>query len=252
MLLSKKLLKLRVMLPKNINSKVSLCLMVWNERKGCQVDVPKLPSESFLEVYAVDGGSTDGTVEYLEMQGIPVYRQPVRSLNAAYHYAVELCKGEALVVYFPKGNIDPACVLDIAYNLSKRIEFVVASRNILGAKNEEDNQMFKFRKWGVTILSAIASLLWRREGKMVKDVLHGVKGFSLSAFNKMAISKTGVTIDLEMTVRSYRFKIPRKEIPVVECKRINGESHFPIFRTARCLAEFLWEEIWRPSSMLCK
>ena len=226
--------------------------MVWNEKKGCEVDVPKLPSDSFLEVYAVDGGSTDGTVEYLEMQGIPVYRQPVKSLNAAYHYAVELSKGKALVVYFPKGNIDPACVLDIAHNLSKHTEFVVASRNIPGGKNEEDDQMFKFRKWGVTILSAIASLLWKREGSRVRDILHGVKGFSLSAFKKMAISKTGVTIDLEMAVRSYRLKIPRKEIPVVECKRMNGESHFQIFPTARYLAAFLWEELWRPTSSLGK
>ena len=62
--------------PGNSVVKISLCLLVWNELEGCKIDVPNLPRDSFEETYAVDGGSTDGTVEYLESQGIPVYRQP--------------------------------------------------------------------------------------------------------------------------------------------------------------------------------
>jgi len=36
--------------------KVSLCLMVWNELEGCEIDAPKLPCNEFDEIYAVDGG----------------------------------------------------------------------------------------------------------------------------------------------------------------------------------------------------
>jgi len=42
--------------------KITLCLLVFNERAGCEVDVPKLRRDTFDDVYAVDGGSTDGTV----------------------------------------------------------------------------------------------------------------------------------------------------------------------------------------------
>jgi len=56
--------------------KITLCLLVFNERSGCEVDVPKLRRDTFDDVYAVDGGSTDGTVEYLESQGIPVSSNP--------------------------------------------------------------------------------------------------------------------------------------------------------------------------------
>jgi len=52
--------------------KTTLCLIVWNELEGCRLDVPKLPRNDFYEFIAVDGGSTDGTVEYLESQGIAV------------------------------------------------------------------------------------------------------------------------------------------------------------------------------------
>lgn len=226
--------------------KIALCLIVWNELEGCKNDVPLLPRDEFDEIYAIDGGSTDGTVEFLTAQGIPVYKQPVKSLNAAYHYAVELCQGEALVVYFPKGSIDPQCVIDIARNLDSQTEFVIASRNIKGGKNEEDDQSFKFRKWGVTVLSVIVAIIWRREGPWIRDVLHGVKGFSLSAFRRMAISETGVTVDLEMVVRAYRLNIMRKEVPVVERSRMAGDTHFRILPVAKRLGAFLWKELWRP------
>ncbi|MGZ8196633.1 MAG: glycosyltransferase, partial [Methylosarcina sp.] len=85
--------------------KTSLCLIVWNELQGCKTDVPKLPRDDFDEIFAVDGGSTDGTVEYLESQGIPVYLQPKRGLNAAYVHANNMATGDAVVVFFPKGTL---------------------------------------------------------------------------------------------------------------------------------------------------
>jgi glycosyltransferase involved in cell wall biosynthesis len=224
---------------------VSLCLMVWNEKAGCESDIPLLQCERFLEVYAVDGSSTDGTVEFIESQGIHVYKQPVKSLNAAYHYAVELCKGDKLIVYFPKGSIDPKCIIDIADNLKRGNELVIASRNIQEAKNEEDDQLFRPRKWGVKLLAIIAAILWRREGYWIRDILHGVKGFSVSAFRQMEISPTGLTVDLEMAVRSYQLNIKRMEVPVAEKSRVTGESHFPIIPTSKYLAAFLLKEIIR-------
>lgn len=50
---------------------ISLCLLVRNELEGCKADLPRLPLKEFDEVYGVDGGSSDGTVEYLEYTGSP-------------------------------------------------------------------------------------------------------------------------------------------------------------------------------------
>ncbi len=220
--------------------------MVWNELEGCKADVPRLPREAFDEMYAVDGGSTDGTVEYLESQGIPVYKQPRKGLNAAYHHAVDMCTGDALVVFFPKATIDPACVVDLAKSLESGVELVIASRNINGARNEEDSQFFKPRKWGVMGLAAFVALVWKKEGAFLGDVLHGVKGFSIQAFRKTKLSDTGFTVDLEMVVRAYRLQLSRSEIPVCESPRIAGETHFKILPVAKKLSRFLWDEIVRP------
>jgi hypothetical protein len=230
--------------------KTTLCLLVYDELAGCKVDVPGLPRNHFDEVYAVDGGSTDGTVEYLESQGIPVSRQPKRSINAAYAHAVALCKTETLVVFFPKGTIDPACCVAMSEKLQEGFGLVVAGRNLPGGRNEEDHKLLKLRKWGVRTLSFVASCLWRREGARIDDVLHGVKGFSVSAFKHMDIAEVGVTVDLEMVIRSYRLRIPRAEIPVAEHARTYSHSRFPIWSTGKRLSRFLFSELFRKAPTL--
>ena len=94
-------------------------------------------------------------------------------------------------------------------------------------------------------MSHTASLLWRREGWRIRDVLHGVKGFTVDAFRRMQISDSGVTIDLEMTIRSYRLKIARTELGVSEQARIHGETKFKIWPTGKRLARFMWAELFR-------
>ena len=222
----------------------SLVLIVWNELEGCKLDVPRLVRDGFDEVFAIDGGSTDGTVDYLQAQGIPVHRQRTRSLNAAYAEAVEWARSEAVVVFFPKGTIDPrhhGRILPIPgcgrWPRRRQPEHA-------GGSNEEDARMVKPRKWGVAALSLVASLLWRREGWRIRDVLHGVKGFTKDAYERMQISKTGVTVDLEMTVRAYRLRIPRIEFPVVEIPRPHGDTRFKIWPTGKRLARFLWDELF--------
>ncbi len=44
--------------------RLSLCLVVANELQGCEIDVPRLPKNSFEEVYAIDPGSTNGRCWY--------------------------------------------------------------------------------------------------------------------------------------------------------------------------------------------
>ena len=120
---------------------------------------------------------------------------------------------------------------------------VIASRDLPGARNEEDHKLLKPRKWGIRGLARFASLCWRREGWRIRDVLHGVKGFTVDAYRRMRISEIGVTVDLEMAVRAYRLRIPRAEIPVVETARTYRHSRFPIWRTGKKLAWFLAREL---------
>lgn len=225
--------------------KVSLCLIVWNELQGCQTDVPKLPLSEFDEVFAVDGGSTDGTVEYLESQGIRVHLQPKKGLNAAYVHANNMATGDAVVVFFAKGTLPPEDLLKFRPLFNQGHQLVIASRQLPDSVNEEDVQLLKPRKWAVMILAMLAAIAWKREGVWVRDVLHGFKGWNRSAFTQMRIQDVGLSIDIEMVARSYKLCIPRIEFATKELSRGYGETHFKIWPTGKRLLSYLWFELRR-------
>lgn len=225
--------------------KVSLCLIVWNELRGCQTDVPRLPLDEFDEIFAVDGGSSDGTIEYLEQAGIPVHRQPKRGLNAAYVHANDVATGDAVVVFFPKGTLPTEDLRKFRPLFDQGYDLVVASRQLPGSVNEEDIHFFKPRKWAVWGLSALAALVWRREGAWVRDVLHGFKGWRKPAFSRMKLLDFGLSIDIEMVVRSYKLRLSRIEFPTKEFARGYGETHFKIWPTGKRLLSYLWFELQR-------
>jgi len=225
--------------------KVSLCLLVWNELGGCKIDIPHLPREEFHEIYAVDGGSTDGTIEYLKFQGIPVYQQPKRGLNNGYLHAQKMATGDAVVVFFPKGTTPPKDLTKFKEYFKKGYDLVIASRQIKGGRNEEDDNFFRLRKWAVWILSVFSALIWKKEGYWVRDVLHGVKGWKKTSFDKVSILDYGLSIDIEMVIRSYKLKIPRIEFSTTEIGRPYGESNFKIWPTGKKLASYLWFEFQR-------
>lgn len=225
--------------------KISLCLIVWNELEGCKLDVPNLPLDAFDETYAVDGGSSDGTVEYLQSQGITVHKQPKKGLNAAYVHANDVSTCDAVVVYFPKGTTPTEDIRKFRPCFEEGNELVVASRQIEGSVNEEDANIWRLRKWAVCGLAHLAALIWRREGYMIMDVLHGFKGWTRCAFFRMKVLDHGLSIDLEMTVRAYKLRIMRTEFPTTETAREYGETHFDIWPTGKKLLAYMWYEAFR-------
>jgi glycosyltransferase involved in cell wall biosynthesis len=225
--------------------KITLCLIVWNELKGCMIDVPNIPNNIFDEIIAIDGGSTDGTVDYLREVGIQVLHQENKGLNAAYIQANRVAKNDAIVVFFPKGTIPTSDLTKFVKFFLDGYELIIASRQVENSFNEEDLNFFKPRKWGVRLLAYFISILWRVEGNYILDVLHGVKGWRREAFDKMKITDTGLSIDLEMVVRSYKLQIPRKEFPTIESPRFYGETRFKIFPTSIKLSKYLLFELRR-------
>jgi glycosyltransferase involved in cell wall biosynthesis len=227
--------------------RISLCLLTLNELDGCGTDVPRLPRADFDEIYAVDGGSRDGTVSYLASQGITVHQQEIPGYNGAYLTAFRRCTGEALVLFHPKGTIDPAILRQFRAHLQAGCDLVIASRIGRGAQNEEDGRLFKPRKWFVMALGHVVSLLWRREGARIRDVLHGLRAMRRDAFFAIEPRDRGVSVDLEIVVRAYRGRLRRVEIPVVEKATRKGSTHFPAIPTGARLLAYLVSEIRRPA-----
>jgi hypothetical protein len=225
--------------------RLTLCLLTWNEIEGCRHDLHHLPLAEFDQVFAVDGGSTDGTCEYLRSCGIVVYPQNIPTYNGAYIRAFGLCTTDAVVLYQPKGTIDPAAVLKFRPLFEAGADLVIASRIGSGARNEEDDKVIKHRKWFVIGLALVSSLVWRRQGPIVWDVLHGVRGMRRAAFESIVPLSRGVSIDLEMVVRAYKRRMRIASFPVEERRRIGGVTHFKAWPTGKQLLKYLWSELSR-------
>lgn len=225
---------------------VGLCLLVWNELRGCQEDIPNLPRDCFDEVFALDGGSTDGTAEYLTSKGITVVPQPKPGYNRAYIAAFERTSCDALVLFHPKGSIDPASLRQVVAPLREGAHLVVASRNAKGARNEEDGKFLKPRKWFVIALSGLSALLWwRGGGPVIWDVLHGYRGMWRDAFFATQPLEEGLSMDLQMVVRAYRLGLKRLEVPISETPRLEGMTHFKALPTGINLLKYMWVELHR-------
>lgn len=225
--------------------RLTLCLLTWNEIDGCRKDVPLLPLEAFEEVYAVDGSSTDGTIEYLRSRGIVVHQQPVRGYNQAYICAFDKCTTDALILFHPKGTIDPAVVLKFRPAFEQGCDLVIGSRMIRGARNEEDDRILRPRKWFVLGLALLSAAIWCRKRPIVWDVLHGLRGLRRDRIRAIEPLPMGLSIDLEMVVRSYRHRLNVVEFPVVENPRPAGGTHFKAFPTGKLLLKYLVAELQR-------
>ncbi len=225
--------------------KIALCLLTWNELEGCKHDIPLIDKNKFDQVYCIDGGSTDGTVEYLKEIGIEVMQQSKKGYNAACKDAGYNCMCDAFVIYHPKGTIPIDDIYKFKTFFDQGYEFVIGSRMIKGAHNEEDDKIIKYRKWFVIALAFLAKLLFKREGNTTWDVLHGFRGMTVSAFKKMNISDYPMSFDIETCCRAYKFRIKRIEFPTIESERIAGSTHFKAFETGKKLIKYIFWELFR-------
>ena len=224
---------------------IGLCLITWNELEGCKHDIPLIDKTKFEQIYCIDGGSTDGTIEYLEEQGIEVYRQTKKGLNQACIDGVNFCKCDAFIFFHPKGTIPVEDTYKFRQYFEKGYGLVVGSRMMKESVNEEDGRLIKPRKWFVLGLGLIAKILFKREGNTVWDTLHGFRGGTVKAFKKMNISDFDPSVDIEMVCRSYKYHIKRIEFPTKEGARIAGETHFKALSTGKKLLKYIVWEIRR-------
>ena len=224
---------------------VGMCLITWNELEGCKHDVPLIDKSKFDQVYCIDGGSTDGTVAYLEEQGIEVYPQTAKGLNQACKDGADRCRCDAFVFFHPKGSVPVEDSYKFRSYFEQGYELVVGSRMMKESHNEEDEHFLKPRKWFVLSLAFAAKILFKREGNTVWDSLHGFRGMTVEAFRKCNISDMSPSVDIEMVCRSYKLKLKRVEFPTTESARIAGTTHFKAFPTGKKLLRYLIWEIGR-------
>jgi glycosyltransferase involved in cell wall biosynthesis len=224
--------------------KRTLVLLTLNEIDGCRALVPGLPKNIADEIIAVDANSTDGTIEFLESQGIRVVQQEKRGRGEAFRVAIKNSTGEQLVFFSPDGNEDPADIEPLFQALDSGADMAIASRFLPQSKNEEDDAALPLRKWTNQAFTIMANTIWNRRA-YVTDTINGYRGITRKAFEIINPQSMGYTIEYELTIRSWKHKLNIIERPTLEGQRIAGETKGPSFQVGRSFVKFFLSELVR-------
>lgn len=227
--------------------RIDLILLVLNEIDGLRAIVPRLPRERFNRVFAVDGGSTDGSLEYLAEQEIEVVGQSRRGRGEAFRLGVEQSDADAFVFFSPDGNEDPIDLPRLADHLEQGADLVIASRMMEGAVNEEDDQLIKPRRWvnNAFNLALNAAFNPRPWGRFITDSINGYRGFRRSALPFIEPFPLDYTIEYRMTARALQAGLNIVEIPTHEGHRIGGVTKVPSLQAGLKFIRAYGEEVLR-------
>ena len=233
--------------------KTTLFVPVLNECEGMKIIMPRIKKEWVDEIFIMDGGSIDGTVELAKQMGYKVSVQKRKGIRHAYTEALAQVKGDVIIPFSPDGNSIPEVIPQLIAKISEGYDMVTASRYLGDAKSDDDGAVTGFGNWMFTKLINIlhggsytdAMVMYRAWRKQVFYDLDLHKDESYAFEEKMFHTVVGV--EPLLSVRAAKRKLKYAEIPADEPPRLGGKAKLqPLRWGASYLYEVLREKfIWK-------
>lgn len=216
--------------------KFTLIVPTWNEIDGMKAIMPLIKPEWYDQLIILDGGSTDGTIEYAREQGYFVYVQKQKGFRHAYTEVLPYIEHDAVITFSPDGNSIAELIPDLRKKMLEGYDMVIASRYLGPAKSQDDDIITAFGNWlftnTVNFLHRAkytdAMVIFRAyRTQMIYDLdLHTDKAYS---FVEKAFG-TNISWEPLLSVRAAKRKLKITEIPGDEPPRIGGERKLQILR----------------------
>lgn len=210
---------------------ITLLLPTLNEITGLKTIFPKIDPSLFDDILVVDGGSTDGTVEYAIQNNIRIMSQLRKGLGAAVMDAVSTLKTDCVIEFSLDGNCMIEQLPQIVEKLQEGYDLVVVSRYLPPAKSYDDNLVTAF---GNFIFTRIIRYLGQVP---VTDVLTIYRGFDIkiSKFPEFEPTMRGPVFEPLVSAIAAVRNLNVCEIPGDEPKRIGGVSKMHVIYNGWCI-----------------
>ena len=125
----------------------TLLIPTLNEITGMREIMPKIQRDWVDQILILDGGSTDGTIEYAKEHGYELHIQSEPGIRQAYMEVLPKIRGEILVTFSPDGNSIPELIPPLLAKMSEGYDMVIVSRYLQGAKSDDDDRLTGFGNW---------------------------------------------------------------------------------------------------------
>lgn len=196
-----------------------------NEIEAARVIVPQIQKDWVDEIIVIDGGSTDGTIEFVTSLGLRVQSQAERGFGVGMLQGLHAAKGDVVIEFMPDGNSIPADIPRLIEKMKEGYDLVIASRYLGDARSDDDDWLTRL---GNILFTGIVNwLFWAR----YTDVLVGTRAFRRDKALAMHFEAPGLSWPCQSSIRFARAGLQTAEIPAREPARIGGTRKMRPFKT---------------------
>jgi len=220
----------------------TLVLLSFNEIESLNRMYDKIPIDKIKQVFAVDPGSTDGTLDFYKKKDMPCVIQEKRGRAEAFRIGIREAKHENVVFFSVDGNEDPEDITKLLKLLEDGYDMAIASRFMPQSKADDSNDLVPYRSFGNKAFTIAANILFR--GKLT-DSINGFRAITQTAFKKLNPDTEGFGIEFQISIRALKQKLKIKEIPTKEEDRLGGASTAHTFETGWLFIKLLVKEFFK-------
>ena len=220
-----------------IKSSVIGCTL--NEIEAVQAVLPKITKDLADEVIVVDGGSTDGTVQWCKDHGYKVLEHVGGGYGAAIRAGVAAAQGDIVIEFPPDGNSLPEKLPEAIAAIESGYDFVIVSRYKDGARSHDDDFMTAI---GNKLFTGMSNLLF---GTQYTDLLVGYRAYRRELFFRLGLNANGLSWPAQEAIRFHLQGLKCGEIGGDEPPRIGGQRKMRIIGTGLEIAGVMGLELLR-------
>jgi glycosyltransferase involved in cell wall biosynthesis len=196
----------------------ALVLLTYNEIDGSRALCKRIPYKLFDKVILVDGGSSDGTIEFWQNHGIEVIEQRSRGRGTAFILAQDACTEDILLFFSPDGNEKPEDIPKLLKAIESGADLAIATRFGKGAKSFDAEG---HRRFGNLFFTFLVNSVFRAS---VTDAVNGFRAIRRQKMLKLNLPYSRFEIEFQMTIRASKLRFKIVEVPTTELERIGGYS----------------------------
>lgn len=228
--------------------KVTLLVMSLNEIDGMKAIMPRIKNDWVNQIIVVDGGSTDGSIEWAREQGYFVYVQKQKGFRHAYLEALPYVEGDVIITFSPDGNSIPELIPQLVEKMREGHDMVIASRYFGDAISEDDDFITGFGNWLFT-----KTVQWLFGGN-ITDVMVIFRAYKKQIIYDLELDQDKwyrtpekiffckVSWEPLLSARAAKRQLKVAEIAGDEPPRIGGERKLRIWRWGAAYYYQIWRE----------